>query len=981
MVLTVPEKFVRDSFTRLYRYNTRVSFTFNKNFTKEDFFKSAKKYFKENEKRKLFMKIGKINYTFSAENLQRINKAIEKGYVYNRVGGVTFSDAEYIEKIETNIRKINIVSYLPKKYTNKRQGGFFKYYINDKFLYDFIGTKKYGIHYKFGKGDLIDNCFVESLIASKVMKKEVLDYVRGMVKSRMIPLATIKKIAEEGKVYIEISTLKKKIKYGNPEHKKIHIGLIEEHYFFIEQINVTSYALKNYKELKHKNKWNEYVSKKQVNKERFISSFELFKILLENKEEMLTNITLTDDIYKTQYFDQITTIPRLEYDERCVEKVKPREIKRSLSELPIVFFDCETTTNGKNHEVYLICACFYDGNGNHIRNSKYRSADEFIYNLREDSLVIAHNLGYDFRFITESPRIRITNIIDKGQKIMSVSANVTVKKKIIKLHFKDSNFLITERLASFPAMFNIKGEKEVMPYELYTQSSVTNKRAQISRAIKIINDDEKAKQFMKNLEELKLIDGLYFDHMKYSEFYCQRDCEILAQGYYIFRKWIKEITKLDINDYISLPSIADNFLINKKCYSGVYNISGNVRQFIQSSLVGGRCMTRSNKKYHLEKRLQDFDAVSLYPSAMYRMEGFLKGKPKVLDTTDYTTISKYDGYFIEVKFNRNVGKKLKFPLLSAFEENGSREFTNVIKGKTFIVDKVMFEDVLRFHEVKDFEIIRGYYFDEGFNKKIKKEIKKLYDTRNEKKKEGNKIEKVYKLLMNAVYGKTIMKPIDTENKVMYGENKCMDHVYRNSNFIKYYCEIGGNKWMIKKIKPINNHFSRPHIGCSILSWSKRIMNEVMCLAEDNDIKIYYQDTDSMHIEEDKIEKLKTLFREKYNRELDGEAMGQFHCDFSVDKDKNSPMAVSVESFFLGKKCYIDKLEFIKGGKIKHDYHIRLKGIPNDSITAIGEPMETYSKLYDGEAITFDLLESGCKFEFTKDFKIHSKEDFKRKVKF
>ena len=38
-----------------------------------------------------------------------------------------------------------------------------------------------------------------------------------------------------------------------------------------------------------------------------------------------------------------------------------------------------------------------------------------------------------------------------------------------------------------------------------------------------------------------------------------------------------------------------------------------------------------------------------------------------------------------------------------------------------------------------------------------------------------------------------------------------------------------------------------YIGVMILSISKRIMNEVICTAEDYGIEIYYQDTDSMHI--------------------------------------------------------------------------------------------------------------------------------------
>ena len=45
----------------------------------------------------------------------------------------------------------------------------------------------------------------------------------------------------------------------------------------------------------------------------------------------------------------------------------------------------------------------------------------------------------------------------------------------------------------------------------------------------------------------------------------------------------------------------------------------------------------------------------------------------------------------------------------------------------------------------------------------------------------------------------------------------------------------------------------------ILSISKRIMNEVICTAEDNDIEIYYQDTDSNHLGVDDIKRLSELY--------------------------------------------------------------------------------------------------------------------------
>ena len=65
-----------------------------------------------------------------------------------------------------------------------------------------------------------------------------------------------------------------------------------------------------------------------------------------------------------------------------------------------------------------------------------------------------------------------------------------------------------------------------------------------------------------------------------------------------------------------------------------------------------------------------------------------------------------------------------------------------------------------------------------------------------------------------------------------------------------------------------------HIACEVLSMSKVIMNEVMCLAEDIDTpnepcKIYYTDTDSMHINSSGVNALTTAFYNKYGRELEG----------------------------------------------------------------------------------------------------------------
>jgi hypothetical protein len=70
------------------------------------------------------------------------------------------------------------------------------------------------------------------------------------------------------------------------------------------------------------------------------------------------------------------------------------------------------------------------------------------------------------------------------------------------------------------------------------------------------------------------------------------------------------------------------------------------------------------------------------------------------------------------------------------------------------------------------------------------------------------------------------------------------------------------------------------------------------------IKIYYQDTDSIHIEAHKVDKLNDLYKSKYHKELIGEDLGQFHNDFDPDewKGKGYNDVVSVGLIAIGKRC-------------------------------------------------------------------------------
>jgi hypothetical protein len=346
------------------------------------------------------------------------------------------------------------------------------------------------------------------------------------------------------------------------------------------------------------------------------------------------------------------------------------------------------------------------------------------------------------------------------------------------------------------------------------------------------------------------------------------------------------------------------------------------------------------------------------------------------------------GYFIQIRILK-VGIKRAFPLMSYKTSEGVRDFNNDMEGKIMIIDKTTAEDLIYFQGV-EFEVLKGYYFNEGFNNKIVETIDYLFSRRAELKAQENKSEVIYKLIMNAGYGKLITKPHD--KKIKFFNNKKELDIYksRNYNIINNYQEYTAGKYRVEINEAKGNQFNYCHLGSEILSMSKRIMNEVICTAEDNNLNIYYQDTDSIHIEDKDIKKLCEIYENKYNRVLIGKKMGQFHSDFKLKVEGvKINNIVSTGLIMLGKKSYIDRLRGEdKEGNYYYDYHIRLKGINTEAIELkikqdYKNAYELYEDLYKGEKITFDLTAEGnkCCFEFDKAYSVSTRSDFKREVSF
>ena len=899
-----------------------------------------------------------------------------------------------------------------KKGKKKQNGAFF-----NKLNKTNIDLTRYSIYNEFCSTNYDVNCIISTL-QNGGMSDDKIENLKQMIRCHHIPMSKLKIFTEKYNLLFKVWTDRRKeqgqgiLYIGDKQSKEVYnIGLVNNHYFINEDIHMTWYSVKNYEKLFNEFKnfdefKNIYIKlpDRYKKKNTTISSFELIYYMFNEGDRFFKDFPNEVSFQDTCYFDLFKEIKSLEYDEEiCLKenkfnrpmktpsnrKSQMKEGKKGNVKYTNVFFDFETYTcqETKRHIPYL--CCMYKNEG--MKKTFYGKdcGRKMLDCLNSDTRLIAHNSSYDYTFINQY--LTNDNIIMKGKKLVNgefVYFNNKLSEELegyIYIQIKDSASLISTKLSKFGEMFELDQGKEILPYKLYNQETINKVFIPLIEAKKYLNDEE-YKQLVDNCKKWKIIQGNMFNILSYSAEYCMIDCKVLCKGYWKFREWILEATELDINNYFTLPSLANAYLLKQGCYDGVYKMAGNLRAFIQQSVVGGRTMLRKNQKQYVKGKIADFDGVSLYPSSMKRISGFALGKPKVLKTTNYNKVKNYDMFIVEIKIKK-VGTAREFPLISYITDEGVRNWSNDMENKSIVVDKITLEDLIKFQDV-EFEIVRGYYYDEGFNTKINKVIEHLFNERLKKKAEGNPIQVVYKLLMNSAYGKTILKPIDSETKTIKGEEKAIKYIVHNYNKVIEFFNIPfTDKYVIKEIKPILEHFNNATCGVNILSMSKRIMNEVMCLGEDLKQNIYYTDTDSIHIDYDSVEILAEKFKEKYGRELCGKKLGQFHIDFELDGAKGDSI-YSTQFIGLGKKCYIDKLvgESKKGETIE-GHHIRLKGISEKSIHHLVKEDSTsliqlYDDMYNEKPKKFDLLCGGENdvFEFSK-FTYSMKERFEREVKF
>lgn len=928
-------------------------------------------------------------------------------------------------------------------------GGFFGYFVNLD-----LDLKRYQLVQDQNdlelNGEMFNmNCLVHALKQTGHFSEGDIYQMSLRCHTRTVPLRKFAEICEAFNFNMKCHKLTTKNKSNNfnlyhigPSNADftVDIGLIDHHIFLNEKVPLTKYYLEHRHEIdniffkhpiyskmdksrryqiRYMEKKNDKILLKFGVPKYYLTISNALRLLLNerNNKEIIDTIlqpmTLTNvislDMIIYKEFKNKKYKGMLDYNDKlCLKPIKG--MVKVNNKTDVVFFvDFETFTvnnTGKvlDQHIPFMCCIGIDETENILTfkgKECGRSMLEYLTNLittqydvkRQQFYVYIHNLGYDINFLA---KYGITSSMKKGRRMMQA----TIIYNGINLIFKDSYSLIPSKLEAFGRMFQIGVEKELFPYNYYTEErALDNGIARIDDLFEFMKNEwkeDEQKHFLLNVEKSgSLIDITKFDMMKYCQYYCEKDVEVLKKGLTIFREGIKKEFGLDCINYVSISSIA-NAIFEKQVYfrtPKLFKVSGIVREFLSYAIHGGRVMCNNNKKLYYKspnpetEGLCDFDARSLYPSAIRRL-WLITGKPQVIGPMDLNkefllSCPYATAYVVEITIIK-IGKPRQFPLvIGKNKRTGSVLNTNDVPIKMVVCD-IELQDLINFQDI-DFIVHRGYYWSDQKTYDVQDIIQTIYNTRAQYKEDKNPLETIYKLIMNSVYGKTILKPI--QNSTVYVQKDSDEYenlIYNHSAYIEYYNQIHDSDIIaIKLTKPINDHFNFSLFGIHILAMSKRIMNEVMCLAEDLGIFIYYQDTDSMHILNTDLDKLCNAYKDIYCKELIGEAMGQFHSDFELFRDSTNVR--SIESYFIGKKCYIDHLRDDQG---RTGYHIRMKGIPDTAIRDAanrlfsGDLMELYKALYNGDEIEFNLLAGGkvC-FDESKELTIKTRESFNRKVKF
>jgi hypothetical protein len=939
----------------------------------------------------------------------------------NKMDNLTFSQVE-------NLRIEEIKE--PTKSLRDQIGNFFQYYntTDIDLSHEFIYTRE-----QFLNTPIIENCFISVLINSKLFSESEINAIKLKFPSYTFNKKYIKDISEEYGIKFIMSEVVNNIiatRTIGKGDKSIKLSLFKEHYFISRDIECTLFYIKNYNEIsntvkeghpQYENRYSifrsrprpdgsgcDYRVKKELHNNLKIIN-EMFKkgllvqdgcILTSNNFRVETDVIMLDNISKEQ---ELNILP----DPNSVQLNKFGLEIRTY----IFYADFESQTTNPDGttcpHIPIMCSYMSDADKDALVSTTRPMRDMLNYITKRHTyfegdriIVYFHNLKYDWSLMKKELE-SIFGICRKDGMLYNIRLNWYGKN----LQFRDSYKIIPEKLKNMPKMFNLPEKyhkNEAINYSYYNKDNINNmENIPIEDYLKTL-DPSLHKTFHEIIESGTVYcnydkKNKTFIPLLYYKDYAKLDTEILRLSMRRLNDEFKILSEgKSIFDYLTISSMALGII--SPSIIDVHRVKGNLRKYMSNCIHGGRVSV--NPKYCkkvINETLSDFDECSQYPSAMIRFSrdyGFPTGKWENISNFENTLEDKTKYYVIKIKLTE-IGKKIQIPVVCV-KRDGVSNYINELPNNEPIeisVDRISLEDMIKFQKIK-YEFIDGVQVSLiNSSSKLGDKIKELYLERLRIKKSNPPMGNLLKLVMNASYGKQASKITNT-TEVIVKNNLLNNYIYKNYHNINVIEKISEYNSILEIFQPDGSFAYTPN-GVMILSMSKRMMNEIFNICDENKYPIYYTDTDSMQLRKKDIPLIAGIYKDKYGVELIGEMTEQFHSDFKLNGSDGKPInpehVISTKAIFLGKKCYINKLEGIDSKGVKcYGLHYRMKGIPDKAlinhcnIKYGGDIFKCYENLANDneEVIVLNYNEHNPRFEFTSTgVQFRELGSFKRTISF
>ncbi len=321
---------------------------------------------------------------------------------------------------------------------------------------------------------------------------------------------------------------------------------------------------------------------------------------------------------------------------------------------------------------------------------------------------------------------------------------------------------------------------------------------------------------------------------------------------------LQKISNLNPYNYGSLAGFVQDFAASYGCFDGVYQLSGKVRAFFNNCCHGG-LVNNLYDDHLIESDIITLDINSAYGSAMKRSPGIPIGPPKPF--TDIRVVGPDDYYVARVEIDHCL--PIRF-----------HPFSNGIN----YLDKYDYErlepymrNITKADGQPCIKVLNGYYFDQGYNTKIKDFVELIYSHRFS---EDKNIARISKFMLTHLYGSMITRGGKTFTRTI-PTNELDDFMNKNSRrFIR--AEVNGNKAICTISKTFSAPFNLSSYGAMVLSLSKDILFDIINPLAGTRHFIWRVMTDSITIS-------KRTYDENGLSKYVGDSLGMFKVEYEASK--------------------------------------------------------------------------------------------------